>query len=94
MPENHRSPGADVVHQPPAVFADKPRAFRFAYEQWVAADRARGEADPTLLRELAACIRGDKAPDYGADHDLAVQRTLLAGCGIADGNAMRKDPPS
>ena len=44
---------------------------------------------PSLLRELAACIRGDKAPDYNLAHDMAVQRTLFAGCGIPDGHALR-----
>jgi len=44
---------------------------------------------PSLLRELAACIRGDKEPDFSLAHDLAVQRTLLAGCGARDGNALK-----
>ena len=43
---------------------------------------------PTLLRELAACVRGEKAPDYSLEHDLAVQKALFAGCGITDGNAL------
>ena len=43
---------------------------------------------PTLLRELAACVGGQKAPDYTLDHDMAVQRVLYAGCGISDGRAM------
>ena len=43
---------------------------------------------PTLLRELAACIDADKAPDYTLEHDMAVQRVLYAGCEIADGRAM------
>lgn len=62
--------------------------------KWVTADRAASDDDPTLLRELAACIREDKTPDFSADHDLAVQRTLLAGCGIDDGKALRKSPPA
>lgn len=65
----------------------------YAAGEWVIADRAATDADPTLLRELAACVRGDKAPDFTAAHDLAVQRTLLAGCGITDGQAMRKPRP-
>ena len=63
----------------------------FAAGEWVAADRATTDDDPSLLRELATCIRGDKAPDFSADHDLAVQRTLFAGCGIEDGMALRQN---
>lgn len=44
---------------------------------------------PSLLRELAACIRGDKAPNFSLTHDMAVQRTLFAGCQIADGKALK-----
>ncbi|MBI1929100.1 Gfo/Idh/MocA family oxidoreductase [Candidatus Poribacteria bacterium] len=44
---------------------------------------------PTLLRELAACVRGEKTPDYTLEHDLAVQETLFAGCGIHDGKALK-----
>ncbi|MCZ6678358.1 MAG: Gfo/Idh/MocA family oxidoreductase, partial [Candidatus Poribacteria bacterium] len=44
---------------------------------------------PSLLRELAACIRGAKQPDYTLAHDMAVQRTLFAGCGITNGKALR-----
>ena len=44
---------------------------------------------PTLLRELAACIRGEKEPDYSLEHDIAVQRVLFKGCGITDGQALK-----
>ncbi len=44
---------------------------------------------PSLLRELSACIRGVKEPDYTLSHDLAVQRVLMAGCGIKDGKALK-----
>lgn len=49
---------------------------------------------PSLLTELAACIYGAKEPDYSLDHDMAVQRTLFAGCGITDGSAMTDVPHS
>ena len=34
------------------------------------------------LREFAACIQGQKAPDSSPEHDLLVQETLLGMCGI------------
>ena len=42
-----------------------------------------------MLDELAACIRRQREPEFSFEHDLAVQRTLLQGCGAPDGNAMR-----
>ena len=42
----------------------------------------RSSTSGSLLRELAACIRGEKQQDYTLAHDMAVQRTLFAGCGI------------
>jgi hypothetical protein len=41
------------------------------------------------LRELSACIEGKKQPDYTQEHDLTVQRVLLAGCEVSDGNALK-----
>ncbi len=49
---------------------------------------------PSLLTELAACVSGAKEPDYTLDHDLAVHRTLFAGCGITDGSALTDAPHS
>ena len=49
---------------------------------------------PSLLTELAACVSGAKEPDYTLDHDMAVQETLFAGCGITDGSAMTDAPHS
>ena len=49
---------------------------------------------PSLLTELAACISGAKEPDYSLDHDMAVHRTLFAGCGITDGSAITDVPHS
>jgi len=34
------------------------------------------------IKEFVACIRGEKEPDYSAEHDLAVQAALLASCGV------------
>ncbi len=48
----------------------------------------------SLLTELAACISGAKEPDYTLEHDMAVHRTLFAGCGITDGSAMTAAPHS
>ena len=49
----------------------------------------RSSTSGSLLSELAACIGGEKQPDYTLAHDRAVQRTLFAGCGITDGDALR-----
>jgi predicted dehydrogenase len=49
----------------------------------------RSSTTGSLLCELASCIRGEKQPDYTLAHDMAVQRTLFAGCGITAGNALR-----
>jgi predicted dehydrogenase len=35
------------------------------------------------LHEFAAVVRGQKAPDFDLDHDLAVQEALLRACGMA-----------
>jgi predicted dehydrogenase len=34
------------------------------------------------LREFAACIRGEKQPDFSMEHDLEVQDVLLRACGM------------
>jgi predicted dehydrogenase len=34
------------------------------------------------LREFAACVAGQKAPDYNTEHDLAVQEALLRASGM------------
>ena len=55
---------------------------------WQTLEIEPDENFPTLLRELAACIRGDKEPDFSLQHDRAVQRALFKGCGIDDGRAL------
>ena len=57
--------------------------------EWQDVELDPGPAPPSLLRELAACIRGEKTPDFALAHDRAVQRTLFKGCGITDGHALR-----
>jgi predicted dehydrogenase len=37
------------------------------------------------LREFAACIRGEKEPEYSFEHDLAVQKALLEASGMGEG---------
>lgn len=66
-------------------------------EGWQDLERLSSADFPTLLRELAACIRGEKEPDYALSHDMTVQRVLFHGCGIPDGNALKpkkREPPS
>ncbi|MEE2657316.1 MAG: Gfo/Idh/MocA family oxidoreductase [Candidatus Latescibacterota bacterium] len=58
--------------------------------EWVEREFDSGPDTGSLLREMAACIDG-KDKDFGFDHDLAVQRTLLRGCGVEDGEALCKD---
>ena len=57
--------------------------------EWQDVELDPGPVPPSLLRELAACIRGEKTPDFALAHDRAVQRTLFKGCGITDGHALR-----
>ncbi|NKB66919.1 MAG: hypothetical protein GKR89_07660 [Candidatus Latescibacteria bacterium] len=57
---------------------------------WQSIEIEPDENFPTLLRELAACIRGEKEPDFSLAHDGAVQRTLFKGCGIEGGCALAK----
>jgi len=60
--------------------------------EWVEREFTPHEAKAgSLLREMAACIDG-KIPDFSLPHDLAVQRTLLRGCGVDDGRALAKAP--
>ncbi len=59
---------------------------------WQELDIEPPETFPTLLRELKACIRGEKAPDYSETHDLTVQEVLLAGCEVNDGKALKAEP--
>lgn len=35
------------------------------------------------IKEFAACIRGEREPEYSGAHDLAVQKALLQACGGA-----------
>ena len=57
--------------------------------EWQDVEVEVGAEFPSLLRELAACIRGDKEWGFSLEHDRAVQRTLFRGCGI-ESNALRK----
>ena len=34
------------------------------------------------LREFAAVVRGEKAPDYSMEHDLAVHEALITSSGM------------
>jgi hypothetical protein len=35
--------------------------------------------------DMARCIRGEKSCDFSREHDLAVQSSLLAACGLDPG---------
>jgi hypothetical protein len=57
--------------------------------EWQDVEVEVGVEFPSLLRELAACIRSDKEWGFSLENDRAVQRTLFRGCGI-ESNALRK----
>lgn len=61
--------------------------------QWAERQFPETDGTQTLLRELAACIRGERDHVVTAAHDLAVQRTLLRGCDVDDGLALQAEPP-
>ena len=87
--------GGTALHAPLGesgleLFLEKP--FDGYQEGWQELEISPPPECPSLLRELAACIRGDKQPDYTLAHDLMVQRVLLEGCNVKDGRAL-KNPP-
>ena len=90
--EVHGTQGT-ILHEP--IGSNKLRVFLaqetegYQAGEWQDVELGPGPAPPSLLRELAACIRGEKTPDFALAHDRAVQRTLFKGCGITDGHALR-----
>jgi len=88
--------GGTALHEP--LGSNKLRVFLekespgYPAGEWVEREFTPHEAKAgSLLREMAACIDG-KIPDFSLPHDLAVQRTLLRGCGVDDGRALAKAP--
>jgi predicted dehydrogenase len=84
--------GGTALHAPLAssnlsLFLEKP--VDHYKEGWQEIEIDEPPEFPSLLRELAACVNGTKEPDYTLEHDLNVQRTLLQGCGITDGKALK-----
>ena len=59
-------------------------------EGWQELKLERSPEFPSLLREIAACIRGEKEPDYSLGHDITVQQVLYAGCGIQGNSALKE----
>ncbi len=61
--------------QPVEVFGkDKPG--------WERIDTKAATLQIADLREFAACVTGNKDPDFDFNHDLAVQEALLKACGM------------
>lgn len=58
-------------------------------EGWTELELGTTGSEWSLLREMRACMEGKKEPDYSHEHDLTVQKVLMAGIGVSDGNAMR-----
>ena len=88
--------GGTALHAPLGssslnLFLEKP-VYKYR-EEWQELEVDAPPEFPSLLRELAACARGIKEPDFSLEHDLAVQRTLLKGCGLQDGKALKNPAP-
>ena len=85
--------GGMILHEP--LGSSRLRVYlaegteKYRAGEWQDVEVEVGAEFPSLLRELAACIRGDKEWDFSLEHDRAVQRTLFRGCGI-ERNALRK----
>ncbi len=52
--------------------------YQAGKERWETLELPAATLQLYDLRELAACASGKKQPDFGFDHDLAVQEALLA----------------
>ena len=82
-----------ILHEP--IGSNRLRVYleegteKYPAGEWRDVEIEPGADSPTLLRELAACIRGDKERDFSLEHDRAVQRTLFRGCGVGD-NVLRE----
>ena len=85
--------GGMILHEP--LGSNRLRIYlaegteKYRAGEWQDVEVEVGVEFPSLLRELAACIRGDKEWGFSLEHDRAVQRTLFRGCGI-ESNALRK----
>jgi predicted dehydrogenase len=56
--------------------------YRSGAAQWERLDLRAATLQIADLREFAAVIVGKKAPDYGMEHDMIVQETLLKASGM------------
>ena len=68
--------------EPPALrlALDAPHGeYKKGYQTIAVPDRDRYVED---FVDFARCVRGEKAPDYSTQHDLAVQETVLRACGM------------
>ena len=54
--------------------------YRAGDPDWKRIDLPARTLQISDLREFAACIRGEKQPDYSMEHDLDVQEILLRAC--------------
>jgi predicted dehydrogenase len=55
--------------------------YRSGEPGWARFDLPAATLQIADLREMAACIRGEKTPQWSLDHDLVVQEMLLAAVG-------------
>ena len=85
--------GGMVLHEP--LGSNQLRVYlqegtdKYPAGEWHDVTIALGPDSPSLLRELSACVRGDKERDFPLEHDRAVQRTLFRGCGVGH-NVLRE----
>ena len=50
--------------------------------EWSHLDLPAATLQITDLREFAACVRGEKEPEFSSEHDQAVQKTVLEASGM------------
>ena len=85
--------GGMVLHEP--LGSNQLRVYlqegteKYPAGEWHDVEIELGPESPSLLRELSACIGGDKERDFSLEHDRAVQRTLFRGCGV-EHNVLRE----
>lgn len=84
--EVYGSQGTAIIQplEPPEVLVHLDEPWGEFRAGWQTAEIDRPPRHVRDLAEFAACIRGEKTPDYSREHDLAVHRVLLEMC-RADG---------